>query len=158
MGFKEFRKRFAEECKAHENSKFYTVSGLFCRLFGSEKYWSEYTEREASIVRYAKAWIPQLISRNELSAHDLPSYKIALENTNTSLKKRTDFIVTVTTGISVIGLTDLNSFFIPASGAPPKSFLAVIALVIALALVESIKVQRQVDFNEKLARVIGDCI
>jgi len=158
MHFKKFKQRFMEECKAHENENLYTTAGLFHRLIGSEKYWDKYTEREASIARFAKGWITQLIASGELSNQQIFSYKTALENTNTTLKKRIDFIITVTTGISVIGLTDLNSFFIPTLENPPKWFLAAIALIISLALIEAIKIQRKMDSNEKLARVIGVCI
>ena len=158
MDFKKFKQRFMEECKAHENDSLYTAAGLFHRLIGSEKYWNKYTEREASIARFAKGWIPQLITSGELSNQELSSYKTALENTNTTLKKRIDFIITITTGISVVGLTDLNSFFTPALENPPKWFLAAIAFIISLALIEAIKIQRKMDSNEKLARVIGVCI
>lgn len=158
MNFKEFKRRFQEECERHEKENLNTPAGFFSRLISLEKYSDSYIEREESIARYAKGWIPQLIKNGELSSQNLSLYKAALEGTNTSLKKRIDFIITITTGISVVGLTDLNSFFTPTLEAPPKWFLAAIASIIILALIEVIKVQRKIASNEKLARVIGVCI
>lgn len=158
MNFKEFKRRFQEECEKHEKEKLNTPTGFFSRLIGLEKYTDSYIEREEKIVRYAKGWMPELIKNGELSSQNLTFYKAALENTNTTLKKRIDFIITITSGISIVGLTDLNSFFTPALEAPPKWFLAGIAAIITLALIEAIKIQRKIASNERLARVIGVCI
>lgn len=157
MNFKEFKRRFREECERYEKENLNTPAGFFSRLISLEKYSDSYIEREESIARYAKGWIPQLIKDGELSSQNLSLYKAALEGTNTSLKKRIDFIITITRDLC--GRTDRSKFFFtPALEAPPKWFLAAIASIIILSLIEVVKVQRKIASNEKLARVIGVCI
>ncbi|HFH3646952.1 hypothetical protein LZL12_21360 [Pseudomonas aeruginosa] len=154
MSLNNFVSRYINEHAEHEKERFYTLSGLIGRVFGVNRYWSFYSEREMAIARSSIAWIKHLVERVETTLDELSSYKLALQNMNSSLRQRRDFVIAATTAVSVLGLTDLKQSFAGYLDNPPKLFLIGISVIIGVALIEVARIQRKMELNERIVNLL----
>ena len=156
--FQEFQKAYTLERDRHKEEKFYTLSGLFSRIFKSETYWEKFLERESANARHDVAWLSELISKKIVTTAELKAHQLALKNTNSTLTERSNFILIVTSATSVLGLSSLNVVFSDLLRNPPAYFIALIVVIISLILVERIQVQAKIAEHEVLSNIIDKCI
>jgi hypothetical protein len=156
--FLEFQKSYTLERNRHTKEKFYTLSGLFSRIFKSETYWEKFLERESANARHDVAWLSELISKKLITIAELKAHQLALKNTNSTLTERSNFILIVISAISVLGLSSLNVVFSDFLRNPPAYFMVLIAIIISLILVERIRVQAKIAEHEVLSNIIDKCI
>ncbi|SER05545.1 hypothetical protein SAMN05216600_11447 [Pseudomonas cuatrocienegasensis] len=156
--FQEFQKSYKLERSRHTKEKFYTLSGVFNRIFNSEVYWEKFLERESANARHDVAWLSELVSKKIVKIAELKAHQLALKNTNSTLTERSSFILIVVSAVSVLGLSSLNIVFGEFLRNPPAYFIAIIAIIISLILVERIRIQAKIAENEVLSNIIDKCI
>lgn len=91
--FEEFKRVYMEKRSEHSKNKFYTLSGFFLRLIGSEKCWERFLGREVNIARFGLDGLSGLIRDGALSLEELDEHRLALKNTNSTLERRGSFIL-----------------------------------------------------------------
>ncbi|WP_407293992.1 hypothetical protein [Stutzerimonas zhaodongensis] len=156
--FQEFQKAYTLERNTHTKDKFYTLPGLFSRIFKSETYWEKFLERESANARHDVAWLSELISKKVVTTAELKAHQLALKNTNSTLTERSNFILIAISAISVLGLSSLNVVFSDFLKSPPAFFMTFIAIIISLILAERIRIQAKIAEHEVLSNIIDKCI
>ncbi|MDP4531695.1 hypothetical protein Q9252_06030 [Marinobacter salarius] len=156
--FEEFERSYLKERHEHVEGNFFTLFGFFYRLIGSEKYWLRFIERETSIARYGVSWLSELLRVKSVTEVQLNDYRLALQNTNSKISERSNFILIFVSAVSVLGLSSLNTVFSDHFHDPPKVFLVAISIIILGVLIERIRGQFRIAIHEELINVIDRCI